>query len=271
MRRVCCCACVWRARAQVDVGEPEPRTIVSGLVKFVPLADMANRKVRGARGQRCVATPTTRSALRAGGVERSCSRRRCCTRGRATRRRPPPPPRARVQVVVLCNLKPRNMRGIKSHGMLLCASNDAHDAVEPLDPPAAAAVGERCWFGGEQLQVRRRVVAAAAQPRAVRTQRALCCQQRAWRPHTHTQLQVNPTAPAPPLLLLPAPVMCVCVRHTPQPAPQPANRVDKKKMWEAVQPDLKTSAEGVAGYKGAAMTTSAGPVTAKTLRSANIS
>lgn len=38
-------------------------------------------------------------------------------------------------VVVLANLKPRNMRGIKSHGMLLCASNDAHDAVEPLRPP----------------------------------------------------------------------------------------------------------------------------------------
>jgi tRNA-binding EMAP/Myf-like protein len=25
---------------QVDVGEPEPRTIVSGLVNFVPLEDM---------------------------------------------------------------------------------------------------------------------------------------------------------------------------------------------------------------------------------------
>jgi tRNA-binding EMAP/Myf-like protein len=58
------------------------------------------------------------------------------------------------KVVVLCNLKPRNMRGIKSHGMLLCASNDAHDAVEPLDPPADAKIGERCWFGNEQLQVR---------------------------------------------------------------------------------------------------------------------
>jgi hypothetical protein len=37
--------------------------------------------------------------------------------------------------------------------MLLCASNDAHDAVEPLDPPAEAPVGERVWFGSEQLQV----------------------------------------------------------------------------------------------------------------------
>jgi hypothetical protein len=38
--------------------------------------------------------------------------------------------------------------------MLLCPSNDAHDAVEPLDPPADAKIGERCWFGNEQLQVR---------------------------------------------------------------------------------------------------------------------
>jgi len=30
---------------QVDVGEPEPRTIVSGLVKFVSVDDMTNRKV----------------------------------------------------------------------------------------------------------------------------------------------------------------------------------------------------------------------------------
>lgn len=90
---------------QVDVGEPEPRTIVSGLVQFVPLDQMQQRKV-----------------------------------------------------VVLCNLKPRNMRGIKSHGMLLCASNDAHDAVEPLDPPAEAAVGERVWFGNERLQVRRQCI-----------------------------------------------------------------------------------------------------------------
>lgn len=38
-------------------------------------------------------------------------------------------------MVVLCNLKPRNMRGIKSFGMLLCASDEAHENVEPLLPP----------------------------------------------------------------------------------------------------------------------------------------
>lgn len=30
---------------------------------------------------------------------------------------------------------------------VLCASNDAHDIVEPLAPPAEALVGERVYFG----------------------------------------------------------------------------------------------------------------------------
>ena len=50
-------------------------------------------------------------------------------------------------VIVLCNLKARNMRGIKSHGMLLCASNETHEQVEPLTPPEGAQVGERVFFG----------------------------------------------------------------------------------------------------------------------------
>jgi methionine--tRNA ligase beta chain len=62
---------------QVECGDPDgPRTIVSGLVKYVPLEDMQGRLV-----------------------------------------------------VVLANLKARNMRGIKSHGMLLAASNEEHTLV----------------------------------------------------------------------------------------------------------------------------------------------
>lgn len=71
----------------IDVGEEEPRTIVSGLVNFVSEEDMQNR-----------------------------------------------------DVVVICNLKGRNMRGIKSHGMVLCASDEAHENVEPLQPPAGCQV-----------------------------------------------------------------------------------------------------------------------------------
>lgn len=50
-------------------------------------------------------------------------------------------------MLVLCNLKPRNMRGIKSAGMLLAASNEEHTAVEPLSPAEGAAPGQRIWFG----------------------------------------------------------------------------------------------------------------------------
>jgi aminoacyl tRNA synthase complex-interacting multifunctional protein 1 len=63
-------------------------------------------------------------------------------------------------VVVLCNLKPRNMRGIKSFGMLLCASDEAHENVDPISPPAEAAVGERIWFGDNKDQVRAHFIMA---------------------------------------------------------------------------------------------------------------
>ncbi|XP_061991378.1 probable methionine--tRNA ligase [Rosa rugosa] len=80
---------------EIDVGEGQPRTVVSGLVKFIPLEEMQNRKV-----------------------------------------------------CVLCNLKPATMRGIKSQAMVLAASNSDHTAVELVDPPKSAQVGERVTFPG---------------------------------------------------------------------------------------------------------------------------
>ncbi|KAI3957904.1 hypothetical protein MKW92_027061 [Papaver armeniacum] len=80
---------------EIDVGEATPRTVVSGLVKFIPIEEMENRKV-----------------------------------------------------CVLCNLKPATMRGIKSHAMVLAASNEDHSKVELVDPPSSAAVGERVTFPG---------------------------------------------------------------------------------------------------------------------------
>lgn len=55
---------------EVEVGEEAPRQVVSGLVKFIPEAQMQMR--------RCV---------------------------------------------LVCNLKPANMRGVKSHAMVLCATS----------------------------------------------------------------------------------------------------------------------------------------------------
>ena len=134
---------------KVDVGEAEPRTILSGLAPFVPLEAMDGR-----------------------------------------------------DVVVLCNLKPRNMGGIKSFGMLLCASDKAAEVpvVEPLAPPAGAPVGERVCFG-EWVED--------------------------------------------------------------YPAPAGANKMNKKKIWDKVQPNLATSAEGLAVWNGdLGMTASTGPVRA---------
>ncbi|GMH38190.1 hypothetical protein BSKO_06074 [Bryopsis sp. KO-2023] len=138
----------------VDVGEEQPRTIVSGLVKFVPVDSLLD-----------------------------------------------------TSVIVLCNLKPRNMRGVKSHGMLLCASDESHENVEPLRPPSGASVGERVYFGEEKEQAE----------------------------------------------------------------PEVPNKIQKKKIWEGIQPALKTGEDLVAGIGGKSMNTSAGAVTASTLAKARIS
>ncbi|XP_028776332.1 aminoacyl tRNA synthase complex-interacting multifunctional protein 1-like [Neltuma alba] len=81
---------------EVDIGEPEPRIICSGLVKYIPLDHLEGKKV-----------------------------------------------------IVLSNLKPRNMRGVKSPGMLMAASDAKHENVELLFPPEEVAPGERIWFGSE--------------------------------------------------------------------------------------------------------------------------
>jgi aminoacyl tRNA synthase complex-interacting multifunctional protein 1 len=52
------------------------------------------------------------------------------------------------RVIVLCNLKKRNLVGFPSHGMLMCASNADHSAVEYMEPPADAKIGERVVFEG---------------------------------------------------------------------------------------------------------------------------
>lgn len=77
----------------IDVGEEEPRTICSGLVKYIPLEDMQER-----------------------------------------------------YIVVIANLKPVAMRGIKSNGMVLCASNES--GVEFITPPAGSKPGDKLFFEG---------------------------------------------------------------------------------------------------------------------------
>lgn len=49
-------------------------------------------------------------------------------------------------VVVVCNLKPVNMRGIKSTAMVLCGSNDTK--VEFVEPPAGSKAGDKVFFEG---------------------------------------------------------------------------------------------------------------------------
>eukprot|EP00195_Chlamydomonas_chlamydogama_P011043 CAMPEP_0202890242 /NCGR_PEP_ID=MMETSP1392-20130828/727_1 /ASSEMBLY_ACC=CAM_ASM_000868 /TAXON_ID=225041 /ORGANISM="Chlamydomonas chlamydogama, Strain SAG 11-48b" /LENGTH=435 /DNA_ID=CAMNT_0049573779 /DNA_START=27 /DNA_END=1334 /DNA_ORIENTATION=+ len=52
------------------------------------------------------------------------------------------------RVLVVCNLKPAKMREVMSYGMVLCASNDAHDQVDPVNIPEGVPNGERITFEG---------------------------------------------------------------------------------------------------------------------------
>lgn len=79
---------------RIDVGEPELRTIASGL-----RAHYKQEEVQGA------------------------------------------------DVLVLCNLKTRKMKGFESQGMVLCA-NAADGRVKFVTPPAGAKIGERVSFEG---------------------------------------------------------------------------------------------------------------------------
>ncbi|KAL1807894.1 hypothetical protein ACET3Z_024884 [Daucus carota] len=142
---------------EVDVGEPEPRIICSGLVKYIPLEHLQDKKV-----------------------------------------------------VVLANLKPRNMRGVKSSGMLMAASDAAHENVELLVPPEGSIPGDRVWFGSEE------------------------------------EMGSLPDAASP-------------------------NQIQKKKIWESVQPHLKSDASCVAALGMHLMRTSAGVVETGSLKNANIS
>lgn len=145
---------------EVDIGEPEPRTICSGLVKYVPIHLLQDRNV-----------------------------------------------------IVLANLKPRNMRGVKSYGMLMAASDAAHENVELLVPPEGSVPGERVWFSSAD------------------------------------EKENLPDAATP-------------------------NQVQKKKIWEQVQPRLKTDDSCVAMLgigEGYQMRTAAGVVVSESLKNANIS
>ncbi|XP_038882664.1 aminoacyl tRNA synthase complex-interacting multifunctional protein 1 [Benincasa hispida] len=142
---------------EVDVGEPEPRLICSGLVKYIPLDQLLDRRV-----------------------------------------------------IVLTNLKPRNMRGIKSCGMLMAASDSLHENIELLLPHEGSFPGERIWFGSEDEKGN------------------------------------QPDAATP-------------------------NQIQKKKIWEMVQPHLKTDGCCTAVLGSHPMRTSTGVVTSPSLKHANIS
>ncbi|EPT32123.1 tRNA binding domain-containing protein [Toxoplasma gondii ME49] len=54
------------------------------------------------------------------------------------------------KVIVLANMKPKNLRGFPSHGMLVCATSKDHSKCELMRPPPDTPIGERLTFEGLQ-------------------------------------------------------------------------------------------------------------------------
>ncbi|CAM9306002.1 unnamed protein product [Pylaiella littoralis] len=54
------------------------------------------------------------------------------------------------RVIVLANLKARNIGGFKSNGMVLCASSADHSVVKIVEPPPGAAIGARVTVSGTE-------------------------------------------------------------------------------------------------------------------------
>mmetsp|Transcript_23037 Transcript_23037/g.52731 ORF Transcript_23037/g.52731 Transcript_23037/m.52731 type:complete len:225 (-) Transcript_23037:355-1029(-) len=55
------------------------------------------------------------------------------------------------RLLVITNLKAKNLKGFKSHGMVLCAAStnpDGSEKVEFVEPPEGAAIGEIITFEG---------------------------------------------------------------------------------------------------------------------------
>ncbi|OSX59818.1 hypothetical protein POSPLADRAFT_1048287 [Postia placenta MAD-698-R-SB12] len=87
---------------QIDFGEETgPRTVVSGLVHYIPIEEMRDKYLVG-----------------------------------------------------VCNLKPANMRGVKSFAMVLCAtSKDGKEGgIELIQPPLNSKPGERVYFDGPDFE-----------------------------------------------------------------------------------------------------------------------
>ncbi|KAH9936283.1 nucleic acid-binding protein [Fomitopsis serialis] len=87
---------------QIDFGEPDgPRTVVSGLVHYIPIEQMQDKYLVG-----------------------------------------------------VCNLKPANMRGVKSFAMVLCATSKEgkEGGIELIQPPANSKPGDRIYFEGPEFE-----------------------------------------------------------------------------------------------------------------------
>ena len=117
----------------IDVGEAEPRTVVSGLVKYMTLEQSKHCL-------RVLIPPLTYAARTVQGAT----------------------------LITVCNLKPANMRGVKSFAMVLCVRVFDLGATDfPADSSSITGLVEG-WQGGRNRVRRPASRVAARRPRLLR-------------------------------------------------------------------------------------------------------
>jgi tRNA-binding EMAP/Myf-like protein len=119
---------------RIDIGEAEPREIASGLRAFYTLEEMHGARVV------VVANLKDRKVLKL--------KARMLQPGQVFAARThahAPLTHARLHSRLV---RPRQMAGFRSQGMVLCAANAAHDVVKFVAPPAGAPVGALVTFEG---------------------------------------------------------------------------------------------------------------------------
>ena len=140
--------------------------------------------------------------------------------------------------VVFANMKGRKMRGVNSQGMLLAASSEGKESVELLRPPEGTQVGERVtWMRPDYEQPE----PFTANKVRWHIARLFLCLKRYFF-HSYIPDGVLPTI-----------------------------QVQKKKVWEEVQPGLATDEDCTANWCGLRMFTSAGEVKSSSIRNGSVS
>jgi aminoacyl tRNA synthase complex-interacting multifunctional protein 1 len=135
------------------------------------------------------------------------------------------------RLLVVCNLKPKNLVGFKSHGMVLCAAANRNVPTTPTHPP--------------DKEISPTITTDNTSDKT-----------------THTLTEIVEFVEPPQDAMLGE---IVTFEGLPTPQPWSAAQVEKKKVFAACMEGMRTSDDCKAVWNGHTFMTSAGPCTTKSI------